>query len=100
MVKIKWAKQEIEDVYSIREYYLPLSPKFADKLIDQIFSKETLISTFPESGRIVPELGNKSIREVLFKQFRIIYLIVDLSNICIITVHISSKPLTNISIFE
>lgn len=100
MVKIKWTKQAIEDIYSIREYYLPLSSRFADRVVDQIFLKEKLISAFPEAGRVVPELGNESVREVIFKQFRIIYIVFDSSNIHIISVHTSSKPLSGISIFE
>lgn len=99
MVKIKWTRQAIEDIYSIREYYLPLSPKYANKITDQIFSKERLISSFPAAGRIVPELSNESIREVIYKQFRIIYVVFENSSIDIIAVHSSSKPLSEISLF-
>ncbi len=77
MVKVNWSKQAIESIFSIREYYLPVSPKFADEITDQIFSKEALISTFPEVGRVVPELKNENLREVIFKNYRIIYIIFD-----------------------
>ncbi|WP_339704901.1 type II toxin-antitoxin system RelE/ParE family toxin [Algoriphagus aquimarinus] len=60
MVKVKWTKQAIENIYSIQEYYLPLSPKFAYKVTDQIFSKERLLASFPTVGRVVPELNNES----------------------------------------
>jgi len=99
MVKIKWTKQAIENIYSIREYYLQVSPKFADKITDQIFSKERLIASFPKVGRTVPELNNESVREIIFKQYRIIYLVIDESLIHVIAIHASSKPLSSISLF-
>jgi plasmid stabilization system protein ParE len=73
MVKIEWTKQAIENSYAIREYYLEVSPKFADKISDQIFSKETLLAEFPRLRRMVPELNNESVKEISFKQYRIIY---------------------------
>jgi toxin ParE1/3/4 len=99
MVKVNWSRQAIENIFSIREYYLPISPKFADEITDQIFSKEALISAFPEAGRIVPELKNERLREVIFKNFRIIYMIFDSKNVSIVAVHTSSKPLSEISLF-
>jgi plasmid stabilization system protein ParE len=99
MVKVEWTKQAIEDIFSIREYYLPLSPKFANKVTDQIFSKERLIASFPTVGRVVPELNNENVREIIYKQFRIIYVVLEKDSIHIITVHTSSKPLSEISLF-
>ncbi len=99
MVKVKWTKQAIQDIYSIREYYLPLSTKFATKVTDQIFSKERLLASFPTVGRVVPELNNESVKEIIYNQFRIIYVVLDNELIHIIAVHSSSKPLSNISLF-
>ena len=99
MVKVKWTKRAIEDIYAVREYYLPLSPKFATKVTYQIFSKETLLESFPTVGRVVPELNNESVREIIYKQFRIIYVVVNNELIHIIAIHSSSKPLSNISLF-
>jgi addiction module RelE/StbE family toxin len=100
VVQIRWSKQAIENIFQIREYYLELSTHFADELTNQIFSKEEIISAFPEIGRVVPELNNKSVRELIYKNYRIIYVIFDKENICIIAVHHSSKPLSQLSLFE
>jgi plasmid stabilization system protein ParE len=42
---------------------------FAHGVINAIESLEI----FPESGRIVPEYNQKSIREIIFQNYRIIY---------------------------
>lgn len=100
MVKITWSKQAIEDIYRVQAYYSSFSEKFSENLVDQIFEKEILIIAHPEIGRIVPELNNKNIREIIFRNFRIIYVIYDLQRILILTVHESSRPLSSISIFD
>jgi len=40
MVKVTWTKQAFDANYPIREYYLPHSPKFANKVTDQISYKK------------------------------------------------------------
>ena len=97
MVKVKWTKQAIQDIYSIREYYLPLSPKFATKVTDQIFSKERLLASFPTVGRVVPELNNESVKEIIYKQLRIIYVGLDNELMNIIAENSIVKPLSKSS---
>ena len=43
--------------------------RFADQLIDQALS----IGDFPEMGRTLPELGDPSVREIVFGSYRIVY---------------------------
>nr|WP_280141010.1 type II toxin-antitoxin system RelE/ParE family toxin [Algoriphagus locisalis] len=89
----------MDDICSIREYYLLHSPKFANKLIDQIFSNESLIASFPYVGRVVPELNNTSVRELIYKNLRIIYVVVEVEMVHVIAVHPSSQPLSELSLF-
>mgnify|MGYP000096119233 CR=1 FL=1 len=100
MVKITWSKQAIEDIYKIQEFYSSVATNFSLKLVDQIFEKEKLIANHPEIGRIVPEVNNSSVRELIFRNFRIIYLIFDTEQITIVTIHESSRPLSSKSIFD
>lgn len=100
MVKVRWSKQAIEDIHRIQEYYSDFAVNFSIQLLDQIFEKENLIANHPEIGRVVPELNNRSVREIIFRNFRIIYAIFDSERISILTVHESSRPLSNISIFD
>jgi len=99
MVKVKWSKEAIENIFEIREYYIKVSPSYAEEITDRIFEKENILISFPKIGRVVPELNNESIREIIFKSYRIIYMFFDEKNINIIAVHNSSKPLSGFSIF-
>ncbi len=75
MVKIKWTKNALEELDSIAEYISKDSPKYADFLVKQIFEMIGHLNQFPKIGRIVPEANNSNIREILFRNYRIIYLI-------------------------
>lgn len=42
---------------------------FGDELIDRALS----VATFPEIGRVVPEIDNPAVREIIHGPYRIIY---------------------------
>jgi plasmid stabilization system protein ParE len=48
---------------------------------------------------MVPELSREDIRELIYKQYRVVYRIADDTRIDILAVHPSSKPLSDKSIF-
>ncbi len=48
------------------DYY---AKHFAQKIIEHI----ELLSSFPESGRIVPEYDDPVIREIIYRNYRIVY---------------------------
>jgi addiction module RelE/StbE family toxin len=100
MVKINWTRQAIEDVHAASEYYRGISAKYADTLIDKIFEKAALLENHPKMGRKVPQFDKENIRELIYKQYHIIYYIVSSQQIDIIAVHYGSKPLSADSIFE
>ncbi len=76
MVKVNWTRQAIEDVHAASEYYRSISAKYADTLIDKLFEKATLLENHPKMGRKVPEFNKETIRELVYKQYRIIYYII------------------------
>lgn len=95
MVKINWTRQAIEDIHEIREYY----SQYAEQLTDNIFEKADYLIQHPELGRMVPELEKAEVRELIYKNYRIIYRIVSEIQIDIIAVHNGLRPLTEESIF-
>lgn len=99
MVQINWSRQAVEDIYAASEYHRQMSVKYADTLVDRIFEKTHLLEKHPRMGRMVPELGRDDVRELLYKQYRMVYRIVDELRIDILAVHPSAKPLTDKSIF-
>ena len=49
-------------------------PKFyAKKVSQEIVEKSEKLNSFPEIGRIVPEIGDSNIRELIIYSYRLIY---------------------------
>jgi len=61
-MEILWKPQAEKDLLAIEEYYLKIAPDFAELIIDQILQKTRQLKSFPQSGRIVPEINDPLIR--------------------------------------
>ncbi|MBC8081776.1 MAG: type II toxin-antitoxin system RelE/ParE family toxin [Hymenobacter sp.] len=96
MGKIRWTTAAVYDLQAIREYAADSSPAYANSLVDRLIARTDVLETFPESGRIVPEMQNPKVRELLERGYRIVYKLVDAAHIDIIRVHHSSRPLTGL----
>ncbi|MBC8045034.1 MAG: type II toxin-antitoxin system RelE/ParE family toxin [Rhizobacter sp.] len=73
MAEVKWSLPAIEEVEVIRDYYRRESPKYAEAFIDKVFAITRRLEVFPKSGRVLPEIGDESIRELIYNHHRIIY---------------------------
>ena len=75
MARVIWSPQALVDLEAIGDYLAYESPAYAQTFIDGIFSVVDRLEIFPNSGRMVPEIGDNSIREVIYKGYRIIHII-------------------------
>ena len=57
----------------IKEHLGYSSEILADKFVDKVFEKAELLKAFPSMGKMVAEFNRKDIRELIFKQYRIVY---------------------------
>lgn len=73
MTPLTWSPEAQRDVESIRTYIAEDSTRYADLVVRRIVATVERLETFPESGRIVPERGDPSIREVLVNPYRVVY---------------------------
>lgn len=72
-MKIVWSPFAQERVAGISEYIARDNLSAAEKWVDSIFNAVKRLTDFPESGRIVPEIEKKEIREIIIGNYRIIY---------------------------
>ncbi|KAB7732012.1 type II toxin-antitoxin system RelE/ParE family toxin [Rudanella paleaurantiibacter] len=100
MVAIDWSNQVFEDIDTIAEYLAQYSKPLANAFVEKVFEKVELLKNFPEMGRMVPEIGSTKVRELLFKQYRIVYQLVSRDRIRILTIQHSSTPLSLESLFD
>src|SRR5262249_29646271 len=73
VTSVIWAPQAIQDVETIRAYVGRDSPRYADLVVERLIAAVERLRDNPRSGRIVPELGDESIREVIHGHYRIVY---------------------------
>lgn len=73
MTRITWAPQAIEDVEAIRAYLARDSAHYADLLVERIIAAVARLESHPFSGRVVPEIGDESLREIIQGNYRIVY---------------------------
>ena len=72
-MKIFWSPLAVERVSEIAEYIAEDNPSAAERWVDAVFKKVEELKVFPERGRHVPEIDNKTVRELLYGNYRIIY---------------------------
>ena len=74
--KVLWAKAAEEDLKSIIEYICVDSPSAARDSLNKINVKASNLCSFPQRGRVVPELKDHGIlqyRELIIPPWRVIY---------------------------
>jgi toxin ParE1/3/4 len=73
-VKIVWSPLAIERAYEAAAEIARDKPDAALRWLNGLFEVTDRLESFPESGRIVPEIGLPSFREVVYRHsFRVIY---------------------------
>ncbi|PID46167.1 MAG: plasmid stabilization protein [Proteobacteria bacterium] len=84
-MKIIWSPLAVDRVAEIANYIATDKPTAAEKWVDGVFSKAENLTSFPKSGRIVPELNKAQYREIIYGNYRIVYRIEE-EQISILTV--------------
>ena len=85
-MKIVWSPLAIERAYDAAAYIAGDKPQAALRWLDGLFEIVDRLERFPQSGRIVPEIGLPEFREVVYrKSYRVIYR-VERTRVSILTV--------------
>ena len=73
MAKMIWSPSSLDDIDSIAQYISKDSVYHAALFIDRLFEATDRLKQQPLSGRIIPEIGNASCREIIYGSYRIMY---------------------------
>ncbi|RFZ90157.1 type II toxin-antitoxin system RelE/ParE family toxin [Mucilaginibacter conchicola] len=93
MVEINWTSIAISDLQGVYDYIAEDSITYAGRFVDKLIARVEILETHPESGRIVPEFDNPSLKELIEGSYRIIYRIVNEEKVEIIRIHHSARLL-------
>lgn len=80
MGKIRWTEKASSHLQSIHEYIASDSQVYATRFIKSLIKATDRLKEMPYCGRIVPELESYGFREVIFKDYRIVYRVLDNSD--------------------
>lgn len=56
--RVTWSPEALDDVEAIAEYIERGSPIYARAVVQKLLDAARTLNTFPNAGRVVPELGD------------------------------------------
>ncbi len=71
--RVEWSPEATEDIESIAEYIARDSEFYARAIVSKILAVSRKIPEQALIGRIVPEIGDKNVRERFVYSYRLIY---------------------------
>jgi toxin ParE1/3/4 len=77
MAEVRWTPQAADDLEAITAFIAKDSTSYATLFAMDSLAAIERLSEFPYSGRIVPEVNDPAIREILFGNYRIVYRVSD-----------------------
>lgn len=73
MAEVIWTEPALQGLEAIAEYIALDNPQAASRLVKAIFDNTDRLESFPESGRVPPELPDSVYREGVVPPCRVFY---------------------------
>ncbi len=93
MAEITWTIEAITRLREIHDYIADENPRSASNVVAGIYSKVQLLRRFPQLGQKYEPITDRHVREIIFGNYRIPYLITDDANILILGVFHSAMDI-------
>ena len=94
MAEIVWTEKASTHLQAIYKYIATDSPVYAARFVKSLINAANKLETMPFCGRIVPELDNQDLREVVFRNYRIVYSTSELPVLTILAVVHGARDFT------
>lgn len=72
-MRVVWMPQAVSDLETVRQFIERDSTLYARLVVERLFNAAGQLNTYPESGRVVPELNRPTVRELIRGSYRIVY---------------------------
>ena|SRR5437764_15248762 len=76
-MRIEWSGPAQRDLVEIHDFIASDSPSQAINFIRDLVTSTEKLEEFPRLGRVPPENALKNYRELIFREYRIIYRVAD-----------------------
>ncbi len=75
MAEIRWSLTAGRDLKDIEDWIARDSILHAIRFVDRLVQAAERLADAPRSGRVVPEFQRENLREIILKNYRIVYLL-------------------------
>jgi plasmid stabilization system protein ParE len=72
-MRVIWSPLALERLNEIADYIAENNLDAAKLFVLDVFGVVDRLKPFPNSGRVVPEVKRQNIREIIFKNYRVVY---------------------------
>ena len=73
MPKVVWTDKCLQRIEEISDYIELDSKKNAEQFIKEIFDKEEMLKNNPKIGKIVPDYEIEEYRQIIIRNYRLVY---------------------------
>jgi len=94
MVQIKWLVSAKNDLKEIYDYISFDSKRYARLQVERIKNRTEILKSRIRIGKIVEEINDPEVREIVEGNYRIIYRIISKNEVHIIMVHHGARDLS------
>jgi toxin ParE1/3/4 len=77
MGQIKWTEKASDNLLAIFNYIASDSKIYAVRFIKSLVDSTRKLEIMPYCGRIVPELESYGFREVIYRNYRVVYRVIE-----------------------
>lgn len=71
--RVVWSPRAIRRATEAAQFIANDDPTAAAEWARRLFDSARRLANFPEMGRVVPEVGRSEIREIVFRDYRVVY---------------------------
>lgn len=93
--RVIWTDLAWSEFEAVADYIGRVSPAYAASFVQKVISSVELIAEWPDSGAIVLEFDDPSLREIFVKRYRVIYRPLK-DGICIVALIHSARDLPHL----
>jgi len=72
-MNVIWTREALNRLLEIEEFIAQDSPQRAESFVDYLIERGESVGRNPETGRVVAEISNPEIREIIARKYRIVY---------------------------
>lgn len=72
-MKVVWTTEALGNLAEIENFIAQDNPLRAEEFVNYLIGRGESLTQNPKLGRVVPEISNPKVREIIAKRYRIVY---------------------------